>query len=312
VKEVFFTDEVKHELTRVQSQALPELAALVRMNGSIQIINRQLAVKIRLAYADLARKVYLLIKERFSLKIEIIVKRNNYFAGHNNIYEIILPPQGLIKGFLTDLGLLDEENNLVFRIKKEFINERESQRAYLRGAFLGGGSVNNPDGEYHLEFRCEHRSFAEDLISLLAQFNLEGHLNYHHNKYVVYFKGFDDIVMVLNIIGAHQALLKMEDKKLFKDLKNTVNRQVNFETANLDKTVGAAMSQLEDIQVIEASRGLRSLSRGLREIALLRKDYPYASLKELGELLNPPLSKSGVNHRLRRLKKIADGLRGEL
>lgn len=306
-----FTDEVKHEITRIHGEELPELAALIRMNGSIQITKKKLAVKVRISHGDLARKVYSLIKNSFKLRIEIVVRRYNHFSGHQNIYELTLPPQKAIKAFLTDLGFLDEKNRLVFRIKEEFINNRDCQRAYLRGAFLGGGSVNNPNSEYHLEFRCEHESFAEELIDLLAKFGVKGHLNYHHNKYIVYFKSFDEIVTILNIIGAHQALLKMENKRLFKDLKNDVNRKVNFETANLDKTVRAAMLQLEDIELIETKRGLDSLSKGLREIALLRKNNPYASLQELGELLDPPISKSGVNHRMRRLKKIAAGLRGD-
>ncbi len=309
-----FTDEVKHEITRIKSSEkcwLAELAALIRMDGSIQIINKELAVKIRFFHGDLARKIYSLIKNRFEFKIEIVVRRRSHFSSYQNAYELFIPPQKGVKGFLKDLGFLDEDNSLIFKIKGEFIEDGDCRRSFLRGAFLGGGSVNTPDSEYHLEFRCEHRGFAEDLVKLLERFELTGGLNENHGKYVVYIKSFDEIITILNLIGAHQALLKMENKRVVKDLKNDVNRKVNFETANLDKTIKAAMLQLEDIELIEASRGLDSLPGGLKELALLRIDNPYASLRELGELLEPSLSKSGVNHRMRRIKKIAAKIRGE-
>ncbi|MFP4017304.1 MAG: DNA-binding protein WhiA [Halanaerobiales bacterium] len=304
-----FTADVKHEIARIKGEELPELAALIRMDGSIQIINKELALRIKIYLADLARKIYSLIKKQFSLDMQIMVRKDTHFDIKHNIYELFLPPQGGMHDFLYDLGLLDENRNLIFEIKDEFIKKRSSQKAYLRGAFLGGCSVNKPGSEYHMEFRCEHLGFAEDLVGLLALFEIEGHMTEHNNKYIVYLKKYDDITTVLNIIGAHKALLKMEDKHIMKSLKNNTNRRVNFETANLDKTIEAAMLQLEDIELIEARKGLNSLSKGLKEIAQLRKDNPYASLKELGEMLEPELSKSGVNHRMRRIKKIADKLR---
>ncbi|MFP4661290.1 MAG: DNA-binding protein WhiA [Halanaerobiales bacterium] len=304
-----FTADVKHEIARIAGEELPELAALIRMDGSIQISNKKLGLRIKIYLGDLARKIYSLIKKQFNLEMQIMVRKDTHFDTKHNIYELFLPPQEGMDNFLYDLGLLDESRNLIFEIKDEFIKRRSSQRAYLRGAFLGGGSVNRPGSEYHLEFRCEHLGFAEDLIELLALFDVEGHLTEHNNKYIVYLKNFDDITTVLNIIGAHKALLKMEDKYIMKSLKNNTNRRVNFETANLDKTIEAAMLQLEDIEVIESRKGLNSLSKGLKEIALLRKENPYASLKELGEMLEPKLSKSGVNHRMRRINKIADKLK---
>lgn len=306
-----FSDEVKHEIARIRSVELPELAALIRMDGIIQIINKKLALKIKVYHGDLARKVFSIIKDQFNLDIQIIVRKGNHFSNHN-VYELRLKPQKGLKIFLHELGFIDENNRLVFRIKKEFIDNRECQRAYLRGAFLGGGSINDPRSEYHLELRCEHESFAEDLVRILDKFAIQGHITEHNHKYIVYLKSYEEIVTVLNVIGAHQALLKMENQRVLKDLKNDVNRKVNFETANLDKTIQAAMEQIEDIELIEVSKGLNSLSIGLQEIALLRKENPYASLKELGEMLLPPLSKSGVNHRLRRLKKIADKIRGDI
>lgn len=296
-------------MVRIKEGEIAELAALIRMNGTIQIINKSFALNIKLTMGDLARKVYSLIKKKFKQQIQIIVRKNYPFDGKHNIYELFLPPQQGLDIFLSRLGFIDENNNIIFRVKDEFLSKRSYRKAYLRGAFLGGGSVNNPASEYHLEFRCEHEGLARDLLELLLSFNLEGRLTEHNNKHIVYFKNYEDISTVLNIIGAHRALLEMENMYVVKSLKNDINRKINFETANLDKTITAALEQLEDIDLIEATRGLASLPKSLQEIALLRKDHPYASLKELGELLSPKISKSGVNHRMRRIKKVADEIR---
>jgi hypothetical protein len=304
-----FTDQVKEELTHKDkydySEQLAELAALIRIDGSIQISNKHLAVKVTLYHGNLARRIYSLIKERFGFSIEIRVRQDKRF-NLSHSYDIIVTPQPGVREFLLELGFLSPDNSLVFHIKEEYLNSRKLSQAYLRGLFLGGGSVNKPQSEYHLEFSCQRESVAEDLKTLLAKFDLEAHQTEHKGYYVIYFKSYAEVVKVLNIIGAHQAMLKMENDHIVKGLKNDVNRRVNFETANLEKSVSAAMDQLEYIDIIEREEGLDSLSPGLREMAELRRENPYASLKELGEILD--LSKSGVNHRLRRIKKIAQNL----
>ncbi|PUU94088.1 DNA-binding protein WhiA [Halanaerobium sp. ST460_2HS_T2] len=304
-----FTDQVKEELTHKDkydySEQLAELAALIRIDGSIQISNKHLAVKITLYHGNLARRIYSLIKERFGFSIEIRVRQDKRF-NLSHSYDIIVTPQPGVREFLLELGFLTPDNSLVFHIKDEYLNSRQLSQAYLRGLFLGGGSVNKPQSEYHLEFRCERESVAEDLKILLAKFELEAHQTQHKGYHVIYFKSYAEVVKILNIIGAHQAMLKMENDHIVKELKNDVNRRVNFETANLEKSVSAAMDQLEYIDIIERKEGLESLSPGLQEMAEVRRENPYASLKELGEILD--LSKSGVNHRLRRIKKIAQNL----
>lgn len=301
-----FTDQVKEELTHKDKfdyqEQLAELSALIRIDGSIQISNKHLAVKVTLYHGNLARRIYSLIKERFGFSIEIRVRQDRRF-NLSHSYDIIVTPQPGVREFLLELGFLTPANNLVFHIKEKYLASRKLSQAYLRGLFLGGGSVNSPQSEYHLEFRCERESVAEDLKVLLNKFDLEAHQTEHKGYQVIYFKSYAEVVKVLNIIGAHQAMLKMENDHIVKELKNDVNRRVNFETANLEKSVSAAMDQLEYIDIIERKEGLETLSPGLQEIAELRRANPYASLKELGEILD--LSKSGVNHRLRRIKKIA-------
>jgi len=309
-----FTAEVKHELLSINvekdCEIMAELAAIIRMNGSLQIINKDIAIQLKIFQGELARKVYMLIKNKFNFNMEIRVKKRNHFS-HQNIYELFLNPQEGLRKFLIDLGFLADDNNLIFKIKDEFLDKKEYKIAYLRGAFLGGGSINTPESEYHLEFRCEHESLAKDIIQVLEDIELSAHIIEHHSKSVVYLKKYSDIITLLNIIGAYKALLKMENAQVLKDVKNNVNRKVNAETANLDKIIRAAMEQIEAITLIENKKGLDSLTRSLQEIAICRKENPYLSLKELGELFDPPLSKSGVNHRLRRIKKIADRLRRE-
>ena len=304
-----FTDQVKEELTHKDKydyqEQLAELSALIRIDGSIQISNKHLAVKVTLYHGNLARRIYSLIKERFGFSIEIRVRQDKRF-NLSHSYDIIVTPQPGVREFLLELGFLTPDNSLVFHVKEEYLDSRKLSQAYLRGLFLGGGSVNRPQSEYHLEFRCERESVAEDLKTLLAKFDLDAHQTQHKGYQVIYFKSYSEVVKVLNIIGAHQAMLKMENDHIVKELKNDVNRRVNFETANLEKSVSAAMDQLEYIDIIEREEGLESLSPGLQEMAEVRRANPYASLKELGEIID--LSKSGVNHRLRRIKKIAQNL----
>lgn len=303
-----FTDQIKHEVVGKIEGNVIELAAIIRMNGSIQIKNQQLSIKIKVAHGDLARKLYSIIKDRYGFVTEIIVRRNNKF-NNNYTYEIIIIPQEGLNKFLKMLGILEKKYSIVFKIADHIYKSEEKEKSYLRGAFLGGGSVNDPHGEYHLEIRCDHQTHARDLKQLFLDFDLQARISEHKEKYVLYLKKFSEITKFLNIIGASNAQLKMENVQTMKEVKSNVNRKVNAETANLDKTVKAAMEQLADINLIARARGLDTLSESLQEIAELRQKNPYASYKELGELLDPPLSKSGVNHRLRRIKKIAQQLK---
>ena len=277
-----FTDQVKEELTHKDKydyqEQLAELSALIRIDGSIQISNKHLAVKVTLYHGNLARRIYSLIKERFGFSIEIRVRQDKRF-NLSHSYDIIVTPQPGVREFLLELGFLTPDNSLVFHVKEEYLDSRKLSQAYLRGLFLGGGSVNRPQSEYHLEFRCERESVAEDLKTLLAKFDLDAHQTQHKGYQVIYFKSYAEVVKVLNIIGAHQAMLKMENDHIVKELKNDVNRRVNFETANLEKSVSAAMDQLEYIDIIEREEGLESLSPGLQEMAEVRRANPYASLK---------------------------------
>ena len=184
------------------------------------------------------------------------------------------------------------------------------KRAYIRGAFLAGGSISNPQKSYHFEIVCGKEAQAEQLRNVINSFGMDAKIVERKNHYVVYLKEGSQIVDILNIMEAHVALMNLENVRFLKEMRNTVNRKVNCETANISKTVNAAVKQLDDITYIRDTAGLDSLPDNLKQMAELRLEYPEAPLKELGTYLDPPVGKSGVNHRLKKISMIADELRG--
>ena len=184
------------------------------------------------------------------------------------------------------------------------------RRAYIRGAFLAAGSVSNPEKSYHLEIVCQDERQALFLAELLESFEIEAKIILRKRYHVLYVKDGTKIVEMLNVMGAHIALMDFENKRILKEMRNSVNRKVNCETANIGKTVNAAQRQIEDIKQLMKTDAYRALPPALMEIADLRVMYPEATLKELGELSTPAIGKSGVNHRLRKLSKMAEELKG--
>ncbi|MEY8332322.1 DNA-binding protein WhiA [Lachnospiraceae bacterium 47-T17] len=182
------------------------------------------------------------------------------------------------------------------------------KRAYLRGAFLASGSISNPEKSYHFEIVCQSPAQAAHLQKLYKEFELDAKIVRRKKYYIVYIKEGAQIVDALNVMGAHVALMNLENVRILKEMRGSVNRIVNCETANIGKVVGAACRQIEDIRFIESRAGLATLPPALREMALLRLNYPDSSLAELGELCDPPIGKSGVNHRLRKLSETAGKL----
>ena len=185
------------------------------------------------------------------------------------------------------------------------------RRAFIRGAFLAAGSMSDPEKSYHFEIVCAAEAMAEQVKELICSFEMDAKIVRRKKVYVVYVKEGSQIVDILNIMEAHVSLMELENVRILKEMRNTVNRKVNCETANINKTVSAAVKQVEDITYLRDTIGFEKLSEGLEEIALARLSHPEASLKELGELLSPPVGKSGVNHRLRKLSELAEKVRQE-
>ena len=308
-----FSVVTKDELARIIPKKdccrMAELAALVKMDGSMELSgNQRLGLNIVTESAGVARKILTLIKMFFAPNTQVIVRRKARLKK-NNIYQIKVSSEPGIKDILVHLGMLDQDGQLNEKIKSDLITRSCCKKAYLRGAFLGGGSVNNPEGDYHLEIITNKERHALDIANVMHKFDLSAKVSTRKNWYVVYLKESEQIITCLNVMGAHTALLDFENARIYKDMRNQVNRLVNCETANLNKTVDAAVRQLESIKLIDGFVGLEKLPEGLRSMAELRLKNPDVSLRELGDLLQPKAGKSCVNHRMRKLEKIADKLR---
>ncbi|MGI6685740.1 MAG: DNA-binding protein WhiA [Bacillota bacterium] len=312
-----FSVKTKNELAHIISHKrccqLAELVALIRMDGTIQISAYQkVSISVITENAAVARKTFKLCKKLFDMRTEILMHRKSRLKK-NNVYSIRIPPQPQVGQVLHLLGFMDEQHNWRTDFRDTFpenlVKNPCCKRAYLRGAFLGGGSVNNPEGTYHLEIITHSRVHAEAIAKLMHDHDLSAKISGRKNWFVIYLKESEQIVNCLNLLGAHQALFDFENTRIIKEMRNQVNRLVNCETANLNKTVNAALRQLEAIDVIESTIGLNKLSPGLRQVAELRLAYPDVSLKELGENATPKIGKSGISHRMRKLETIAEKLR---
>jgi DNA-binding protein WhiA len=245
-----------------------------------------------------------MLKQIFDLTPEIIVRRQSLLRK-NNVYEVRVHDPDQVKEVLMELHLTDVLYGGQSGIPADYLKTDCCRRAYLRGAFLGGGSLVNPEKTYHLEINTENEEYCRQLSMLIEALGLKSGVHVRKNGCVVYVKDAETIVTLLNMMGAHTALLGMESIRVMKGVRNDVNRLVNCETANLSKTVAAAMEQKEFIEYIDHIHGIDNLPKNLEKIARLRLEFPEASLKELGMMVDPPLSKSGVRHRMDRIKEIA-------
>lgn len=212
-----------------------------------------------------------------------------------------------------NVGITEEEMQSVYQsfgdlqgpADSRLIQKSCCRRAFLRGAFLCVGSISDPEKGYHLEFVCTGETKARQLQQLIQEFEIEARIVIRKKYHVVYIKEGAGIVDLLNVMGAHVSLMNLENLRILKEMRNSINRRVNCETANITKTVNAASRQIEDILYLRDHYGLQKLPPALRRMAEVRLEYPDAPLKELGQYLEPPVGKSGVNHRLRKLSELA-------
>lgn len=308
--EMSFASEIKKELTSIEVGECctkAELAALIRMNGSISIYKKY-TLDVQTENAAIARRIYTLIKSIYPYPIELLVRRKMKLKK-NNIY-IVRVVKG-VEQLLSELNILQGRFEFVRTISDDIYKKECCRKAYLRGAFLASGSVNNPEtSSYHLEIYNNYKEHNEALCELLNSFGLRARELERRNGYITYIKEAEKITEFLIIIGAHNALFKFEDVRIVRDMRNSVNRLVNCETANLNKTIGAAFRHIESIKLIDQTIGIDALPERLQEIASLRVEHQEASLKELGEMVNgAKISKSGVNHRLKKIDEIAEKIR---
>lgn len=310
-----FSSKVKGEICRYsdinREETLAEISAIMKVSGTIAFTGKGLSFRITTENPASARLIFTLLKEHFNIHSKLMVKKSNSLKK-NNIYMVVIDEEMGVRGLLEQTGILKEVDGVMsldYTIDPNMVNTDETKRAYIRGAFLGGGSISNPEKTYHLEFVTHSEEYANDLCALINSCGLNSKVIQRKNSFIIYIKEGEQIVDLLNILGAHTCLLELENIRIKKEMRNNVNRLVNCETANLSKTVNAAVRQVESIKLIQNSIGLQRLPKNLQEIAELRLKYKEESLKELGEMLEPPVGKSGVNHRLRKIEKIAEEIR---
>ncbi len=313
-----FSSEVKDELSRQMPQArhcqIAETAAIISLCGRILISSEDnYCIKIHTENIAVARKYFTLLKKTFQADTEISIKQNVYLKKSRTYTETVAKHEDAMR-ILKAVRLIDEHQEIgenLSIVGNLVVQQVCCRRSFLRGAFLATGSISDPEKSYHFEIVCATMAKAEQLRAIMATFDIEAKIIRRKRYFVVYIKEGSQIVDILNVMEAHVALMNLENVRILKEMRNSVNRRVNCETANINKTVSAAVKQVEDITYIRDTVGFGKLAEGLEEIALKRLEHPEATLKELGLMLNPPVGKSGVNHRLRKLGSIAEAIREE-
>ncbi len=305
-----FSSQVKEELSRQISGArhcqMAEIAAITALNGEVFVDEwGDYSIKITTENKNVLGKYFTLLKKTFNIEAENFIDVSTNMFYINDSYEA--------KRILSAIKMIDEEGRVIRNrlVNPLLVQQQCCKRSFLRGAFLATGSISDPNKFYHLEIVCTTERKAAQLVDIIETFGVEAKTVQRKKYHVVYIKEGSYIVDMLNIMEAHVALMELENVRIFKEMRNSVNRQVNCEMANLNKTISAAVKQVNDIKYIQDTIGLESLSANLRDIAYLRLENTDMNLKDLGEMLTPPVGKSGVNHRLRKLSQIADDIRGK-
>ena len=325
-------NEIAHQLPDDYHCLLAELAAMIHYAGTVEGTAEKGYILIETENVVLAKKYLRLMKKAFDIAVDLHIRRLP--SGRNHKYRIVLSsetedsfsggqfPEEEDCGdgeSLSEIGAGDKFSRVFLETADwerpgfaECLLEYPCcRRAFIRGAFLASGSMSNPGKSYHFEIVCRKQQGAEELCRVIETFDIFPKTVRRKNKHIVYLKDSGAIVDILNVMNAPNALMKLENVRIIKDMKNSANRQYNCDSANITKVVKAAARQLEDIRYIEARLGFGKLSPALREMAQVRLEHPEESLQELGTYLDPPVGKSGVNHRLKKLGEIASALRQE-
>lgn len=311
-----FVQETKNELARVNPEKsccqIAEIAGFIRFAGSIGIVGRE-KYRIVMTTPNLAvvRHYKSLIHGYFDVDPSIEVMKGAAFSK-GNIYSITLGPEDLSEMILREVGILMARagrNSITDGIYDELLRTKCCRKSYLRGAFLAAGTLSNPEKGYHLEITTTSEVSARDLRRLINTFvDITPRIVERKSRYGVYIKAREQIADMLAIMGSSSQYFKFQDAMMKRDLISHARRAESLDNANIDKALQNAQRQVELIRRIDSSIGIGTLSPKLQEAALMRLDHPDAGLEELGQMFNPPLSKSGINNRLRRLEQIARGL----
>lgn len=308
-----FSFDVKKELTCVplggRHCIIAELAAMIVMGGAYSCSEEKISLTFYTENEAIARKYFTMIKKAFNINTEIVLKSSKRFHKRQSYVVYVEKPEEAEKILIATTLIKREKNHLVKKeqVEQTIIQSTCCKRAYLRGTFLGAGSVSDPEKSYHLEFINPTMQHALFMQNMMIKLEMEPKIIDRKGNAILYLKEGTQIVDLLNLMGAYVALMNLENVRIVKEVRNNVNRIVNCETANLKKTISAAVRQTQDIEYIQNTIGISNLPDNLQQVALYRLQYPSSSLQELAELLK--IGKSGVNHRLKRISEIAQNIK---
>lgn len=304
-----FSSDIKKELARADIDnnccIKAELCAFICFSGSISFSNGKYLLKISTESSIAAKRCSSLIKKLFELSDELVIRKMKAGRGGYS-YILVIDDSLFAQNILKSVYLIDEEfeNHVAFRINEEIVKSEHCMRSFVRGAYLGGGSVTDPEKGYHLEFTTHYHNLSSDFQSALRKYGFNPKNVKRKSSHVTYFKGGDEICDFLIFMGANNCMMEYTNIRILKDTRNNINRKINCESANMDKAINAAMKQLEAIKKIRKNNGFDNLPDSLKAVIFAREDNPDATLSELAEMVK--ISKSGISHRLSKIIEIAD------
>lgn len=308
-----FSSEIKDEVAKIKVDdykiILSELAGITPMCGILNFKNNKISMEYITENAPVARRIFTFLRRSFGFDVEVKNVRSTQLK--KNVFIIYISQDESCRLLLDELKYIKGAS--VFMINyapTDLIKTSNEKKAYIRGAFMGSGSITDPKKGYHLEFVSENESNAYFLRDTINEFGLKSKVIMRKEKYIIYIKESEQISDFLSLIGAYNSVLNYENVRVIKEMRNNVNRIVNCETANLNKTVKSSYDQVEDIKLIEREIGIENLDEDLKAIAKIRLENRSMSLNDIANSLEPKLSKSTVNYRFKKLRRIANKLRG--
>jgi DNA-binding protein WhiA len=310
-----FSTDVKAELTKISSkgkkQSIAELIGFMITNCTVTLEDGKYILKMSTENEYAIRRVYTFLKAYFDITAKSNVERPKA-PDEEPLYHLKIVNSDDIKKIFDESYININEKLQIELNDNSFVeNDEECKRAFLRGVFLGSGSITNPDIRYHLEMVINNHNSALILNEMIESFDVKSKMTKRKKDFIIYIKGAESISTFLAVIGANKGTLKFEETRVIKEVRNNINRKSNFENANFDKTVDASLIEIEDILLIKKKRKFTKLPDNLKELAKLRMSYKEATFEELGNMLTPTLSRAGVSHRFKKIHEIAEEIRSE-
>ena len=308
-----FSSEIKDEVAKIKVEdykiILSELAGITPMCGILNFKNNKISMEYITENAPVARRIFTFLRRSFGFDVEVKNVRSTQLK--KNVFIIYISQDESCRLLLDELKYIKGASVFIINYAPtDLIKTSNEKKAYIRGAFMGSGSITDPKKGYHLEFVSENESNAYFLRDTINEFGLKSKVIMRKEKYIIYIKDSEQISDFLSLIGAYNSVLNYENVRVIKEMRNNVNRIVNCETANLNKTVKSSYDQVEDIKLIEREIGIENLDEDLKSIAKIRLENRSMSLNDIANSLEPKLSKSTVNYRFKKLRRIANKLRG--